>query len=63
MESLTDPTLKKLIKYDRIRDLYQFVTEIILKKKNKPRKERKDKKESSKETLNKKPQNKIIRST
>lgn len=63
MESLTDPTLKKLIKYDRIRDLYQFVTSIILKKKNKPRKERKDKKESSKETPNKKPQNKIIRST
>jgi hypothetical protein len=38
MESLTDPTLKKLIKYDRIRDLYQLVTEIILNKKSKPRK-------------------------
>ncbi len=60
MESLSDPTLKKLIKYDRIRDLYQFVTEIILKKKNKPRKERKDKKDTMKETSNKKPQNKII---
>lgn len=63
MESLTDPTLKKLIKYDRIRELYQFVTEIILKKKNKPRKEKKDKKDTVKETPNKKPQTKNIRSS
>lgn len=62
MESLTDPTLKKLIKYDRIRELYQFVTEIILKKKNKPRKEKKDKKDTVKENPNKKPQTKNIRS-
>lgn len=63
MESLTDPTLKKLIKYDRIRELYQFVTEIILKKKNKPRKDKKDKKDTVKETPNKKPQTKNIRSS
>jgi hypothetical protein len=31
MESMYDATLVKLIRYDRIRDLYQFVTEIILK--------------------------------
>lgn len=54
MESLTDPTLKKLIKYDRIRDLYQLVTEIILNKKSKPRKEKKEKKDLSKDATHKK---------
>lgn len=61
MESLSDPTLKKLLEYNRIRDLYQFVTEVILKKKNKPRRERKDKKDTVKETSHKKPQTKIVR--
>ncbi len=55
MESLSDPTLKKLIKYDRIRDLYQFVTEIILNKKNKSKREKKEKKDPSKEVIHKKP--------
>ena len=48
MESLYDPTLKKLIRYDRIRDLYQFVTEIILKNKNKNKKEKEKEKEKDK---------------
>lgn len=62
MESLSDPTLKKLLKYDRIRDLYQFVTEIILKKKNRVRRERKDKKDTSKEISQKKhSQSKVVR--
>lgn len=62
MESLSDPTLKKLLKYDRIRDLYQFVTEIILKKKTRVRRERKDKKDPPKEIPQKKqPQSKAVR--
>ena len=48
MESLYDPTLKQLIRYDRIRDLYQFVTEIILKNKNKNKKEKEKEKEKDK---------------
>jgi len=54
MESFSDSTLEKLFKYERIRDLYQFMTEIILKKNIKPRKERKDRKDSPKEITNKK---------
>ena len=34
MESFSDSSLEKLFRYERIRDLYQFMTEIILNKKN-----------------------------
>lgn len=51
MENYFNPALnlKKLVRYDRIRDLYQLVTEIILKKNRRIRRERKDKKEPGKE--------------
>ena len=38
MESFSDQSLEYLFRYERIRDLYQFMTEIILKKNVKSKK-------------------------